>query len=194
VRQLGTRLSTAVQFALFYRKRYGLLIWLLVLDVFLVLGMICFITVGVDGWRAHHGGIRGTVTVARCKARHPWRANGGWSCSGSFVSNDRSVRIAHLWLEDDGHRLAGEEVSAAVIGPASRDAWSISDTTWWILPMLGFGACAGVGALHIRIVAAETSVIRFERRRRRAEARTETKIDLRTPNRRNRRRKSRKRR
>jgi hypothetical protein len=83
-----------------------------------LLGPIGFILVGSDGWRAHHGGVSGSLTVTGCEW-HQRRVSSSWVCSGSFLSGDRSMRIASVELTDGEHRATGEQVAVLVSGRAA---------------------------------------------------------------------------
>jgi hypothetical protein len=103
----------------------------------LPLTIVGFVVVGGDGWRAHHNGVSGTLTVADCQ----WdqrKGSGAWSCSGRFVSDDQTVRRTSIELaEEYPHPLAtGEQVPALVAGPHALNAWRRSDGAWWMLPIL----------------------------------------------------------
>jgi hypothetical protein len=113
----------------------------------LPLTIVGFVFIGGDGWRAHHNGISGTLTVSDCQW-HQRKGSGAWNCFGRFVSDDHSVQITSIELaEDYQHPLTtGEQVRALVAGPHAPNAWRSSNGTWWMLPIqiLFMGTIASV--------------------------------------------------
>jgi hypothetical protein len=110
------------------------------------LGFVGFVLVGLDGLRAHHNGIPGTLTVADCEW-HQLRGGGKWDCSGPFISDDHTVQINRIELTEGDHRATGEHVSVLVSGPGAVNAWPTADRTWWMVPILVLLSCLIPGAL-----------------------------------------------
>lgn len=100
--------------------------------------------------------------MARASWRHPRYLHsdqlhehsqhiGTWDCSGTFASEDGSLRIPNTLL-GAGHQRNGDRVSAAVAAAGSSDAWSASSGTWWAMPALQLALCITGGAVYAAIL------------------------------------------
>lgn len=92
--------------------------------VTLVLGVL-FTAWGLEGYLAHHGGISGQVRVSTCDEVDPDE----WSCDGTFVSDDGTVRITGIDIMPIhvGPHPGETTERASVSGPGGSTAWRESE-------------------------------------------------------------------
>lgn len=113
----------------------------------LVATAVASIQGATDGWRAHHGGIRGTYTVTECHL-HQSRQLTTWDCPGSFVSDDGTIRTQGM-LDATGERDNGERVPATIADARAHDVSPISGGIWWAWPVAGLVVALGGSVLFV---------------------------------------------
>jgi hypothetical protein len=92
---------------------------------------------GVDAGRAHFAGITGTVTVSACTPHTKDFRQVGWDCSGSFVSDDGGVSIAHVDLFPYVDDQPTGPLPAMVTGADATTARP-PNFLWWVPLAAGF--------------------------------------------------------
>ncbi|SDZ51793.1 hypothetical protein SAMN05421684_6108 [Asanoa ishikariensis] len=112
---------------------------------------------GLEGYLAHHGGVAGQVRVSTCDEVDPHE----WSCEGTFVSDDGTVRIAEIdimpiHLGSDPGELTER---ASVSGPGASTAWLESERfpTPLIVGLVMLAAFVVSGIVLLRLARAQAT-------------------------------------
>ncbi|MEV4534506.1 hypothetical protein AB0J82_11820 [Asanoa sp. NPDC049518] len=121
--------------------------------VTLVVGVI-FTVWGLEGYLAHHGGVDGQVRVSTCDEVDPDE----WSCAGTFVSDDGTVRITGIDIMPIflGSHPGDVTERASVTGPSGSTAWLESERfpTPLIIGLVMLAGFAVSGVVLARLVRA----------------------------------------
>ncbi|MEU7868412.1 hypothetical protein [Dactylosporangium sp. NPDC049140] len=95
------------------------------------------------------GGIEGTVSITNCDPLDG-RREAGWTCDGTFVSNDGTLRIGQVHLFPYFPERPTGPVPARVTSRTSDTAAAGSTAGWvWAVPLVGGLAFAGLTSYFV---------------------------------------------